>query len=146
MQDFRMSMGRIDDKRERDAVESYRQQLDINCTGISQSVAELSGGNQQKVIISRWLMKDCKVLLFDEPTRGIDIQTRQAIYELLDGLAARGKAVVVVSSEIRELTTICDRIAVLSNGRLAEVFERSEWSAEKIMAASFSAYTDHAAA
>jgi len=146
MQDFRMSMGRIDDKRERDAVESYRQQLDINCTGISQSVAELSGGNQQKVIISRWLMKDCKVLLFDEPTRGIDIQTRQAIYELLYGLAARGKAVVVVSSEIRELTTICDRIAVLSNGRLAEVFERSEWSAEKIMAASFSAYTDHVAA
>jgi ribose transport system ATP-binding protein len=146
MQDFRMSLGRIDDKRERDAVESYRQQLDINCTGISQSVAELSGGNQQKVIISRWLMKDCKVLLFDEPTRGIDIQTRQAIYELLDGLAARGKAIVVVSSEIRELTTICDRIAVLSNGRLAEVFERSEWSAEKIMAASFSAYTDHAAA
>jgi ribose transport system ATP-binding protein len=91
-------------------------------------------------------MKDCKVLLFDEPTRGIDIQTRQAIYELLYGLAARGKAVVVVSSEIRELTTICDRIAVLSNGRLAEVFERSEWSAEKIMAASFSAYTDHVAA
>jgi len=146
MQDFRLSMGRIDDKRERDAVESYRQQLDINCTGISQSVAELSGGNQQKVIISRWLMKDCKVLLFDEPTRGIDIQTREAIYKLLYDLAARGKAIVVVSSEIRELTTICDRIAVLSNGRLAEVFERSEWSAEKIMAASFSAYTDHAAA
>jgi len=146
MQDFRLSMGRIDDKRERDAVESYRQQLDMNCTGISQSVAELSGGNQQKVIISRWLMKDCKVLLFDEPTRGIDIQTREAIYELLYDLATRGKAIVVVSSEIHELTTICDRIAVLSNGRLAEVFERSEWSAEKIMAASFSAYTDHAAA
>jgi ribose transport system ATP-binding protein len=146
IQDFRLSMGRIDDERERDAVESYRQQLDINCIGISQSVAELSGGNQQKVIISRWLMKDCKVLLFDEPTRGIDIQTREAIYKLLYDLAARGKAIVVVSSEIHELTTICDRIAVLSNGRLAEVFERSEWSAEKIMAASFSAYTDNAAA
>jgi ribose transport system ATP-binding protein len=80
-------------------------------------------------------MKDCKVLLFDEPTRGIDIQTREAIYKLLYELAAQGKAIVVVSSENRELMTISDRIAVLSNGRL-----------EKIMAASFRAYTDHAAA
>lgn len=146
MQDFRLPMGRIDEKRERVVVESYRRQLEISCAGISQAVAELSGGNQQKVIISRWLLKDCKVLLFDEPTRGIDVQTREAIYRLLYDLAARGKAIVVVSSENRELTTICDRIAVLSNGRLVEVFARGEWSAEKIMAASFSAYTDHAAA
>ena len=145
-QNFRMSLGRIDRKREQDAVDSYRQRLEINCTGISQSVSELSGGNQQKVIISRWLMKDCKVLLFDEPTRGIDIQTREAIYKLLYDLAAQGKAIVVVSSEIRELTTICNRIAVLSNGRLAADFERNEWSAEKIMAAAFSAYTENAAA
>jgi ribose transport system ATP-binding protein len=146
MQEFRRPLGRIDHQRERSAVESYRQRLEINCTGISQSVSELSGGNQQKVIISRWLMKDCKVLLFDEPTRGIDIQTREAIYNLLYGLAAQGKAIVVVSSEIRELTTICHRIAVLSNGRLAATFDRNEWSAKKIMAASFSAYTDNAAA
>lgn len=139
---FRRPLGRIDGMAERDAVESYRQQLEINCTGISQPVAELSGGNQQKVIISRWLMKDCRVLLFDEPTRGIDIQTREAIYELLYELAALGKAIVVVSSEIRELTTICNRIAVLSNGRLAAEFQRDEWSAKKIMAASFSAFTD----
>lgn len=146
LQKFRLSLGWIDKERENDAVESYRQRLEIDCTGISQSVAELSGGNQQKVIISRWLMKDCKVLLFDEPTRGIDIQTREGIYQLLYELAALGKAIVVVSSEIRELTNICDRIAVLSNGHLAADFARSEWSAEKIMAASFSAYTDHAAA
>jgi len=141
---FQQSLGRIDQEAERLAVESYRQKLEINCTGISQAVAELSGGNQQKVIISRWLMKDCKVLLFDEPTRGIDLQTREAIYKLLYDLAAQGKAIVVVSSEIRELTTICNRIAVLSNGRLAADFQRDEWSAEKIMAASFSAFTDNA--
>jgi ribose transport system ATP-binding protein len=146
MQDFRQTFGWIDKESEQTSVESYRQKLDINCTGISQSVSELSGGNQQKVIISRWLMKDCNVLLFDEPTRGIDIQTREAIYRLLYDLAAQGKAIVIVSSEIRELTTICDRIAVLSNGRLAADFQREEWSAEKIMAASFSAYTDNAAA
>ena len=84
-------------------------------------------------------------MLFDEPTRGIDIQTREAIYELLYRLAAAGKAIVVVSSETRELTSICDRIVVLSNGRLAADFNKDEWSAEKIMAASFSAYTDNAA-
>ena len=86
------------------------------------------------------------MLLFDEPTRGIDIQTREAIYRLLYDLAAQGKAIVIVSSEIRELTTICDRIAVLSNGQLTGDFQKDEWSAEKIMAASFSAYTDDAAA
>lgn len=143
---FRQSFGRIDRAAELSAVEGYRQKLAIDCTGGSQPVAELSGGNQQKVIISRWLMKDCNVLLFDEPTRGIDIQTREAIYQLLYDLAARGKAIVVVSSEIHELTNICNRIIVLSNGRLAADFARHEWSAEKIMAASFSAYTDNAAA
>jgi ribose transport system ATP-binding protein len=144
LRNFQRTLGRIDRKAERAAVLSYQQQLEINCTGISQAVAELSGGNQQNVIISRWLMKDCGVLLFDEPTRGIDIQTREAIYQLLYDLAAQGKAIVVVSSEIRELTTICNRIAVLSNGRLAAHFQRDEWSAEKIMAASFSAFTDSA--
>lgn len=146
MQNFRQALGWIDKEKEQASVEAYRQKLEINCTGISQSVSELSGGNQQKVIISRWLMKDCQVLLFDEPTRGIDIQTREAIYRLLYDLAAQGKAIVIVSSEIRELTTICDRIAVLSNGQLTADFQKDEWSAEKIMAASFSAYTNDAAA
>ena len=146
MQNFRQALGRIDKEKEQTSVEAYRQKLEIDCTGISQSVSELSGGNQQKVIISRWLMKDCQVLLFDEPTRGIDIQTREAIYRLLYDLAAQGKAIVIVSSEIRELTTICDRIAVLSNGQLTGDFQKDEWSAEKIMAASFSAYTNDAAA
>ena len=91
-------------------------------------------------------MKDCSVLLFDEPTRGIDIQTKEAIYKLLNLLASQGKAIVIVSSESRELTTICDRIAVLSNGYLADIFDRDEWTAEKIMAAAFSAYTNDEAA
>ena len=138
---FRLAMGCIDAKHEQSAVEDYRQSLDIKCTDIAQSVNELSGGNQQKVSIARWLMKDCAILLFDEPTRGIDIQTKEAIYTLLCELASLGKAIVIVSSESRELTTICDRIAVLSNGRLAEIFDRGEFSAAKIMAASFSAFT-----
>lgn len=143
---FRQVMGWINRKQEHDEVEEYRQTLDIKCTGNTQTVRELSGGNQQKVSIAKWLMKDCSVLLFDEPTRGIDIQTKEAIYELLNQLASQGKAIVIVSSESDELTTICDRIAVLSNGYLADIFGRDEWTAEKIMAASFSAYTNDDAA
>jgi ribose transport system ATP-binding protein len=143
---FRQVMGWINRKQEHDEVEEYRQTLDIQCTGNTQTVRELSGGNQQKISIAKWLMKDCSVLLFDEPTRGIDIQTKEAIYELLNQLASQGKAIIIVSSESDELTTICDRIAVLSNGYLADIFGRDEWTAEKIMAASFSAYTNDDAA
>ena len=143
---FRLAMGWIDRKQEQSDVEEYRQSLDIKCIDSSQAVRELSGGNQQKVSIAKWLMKDCSVLLFDEPTRGIDIQTKEAIYKLLNLLASQGKAIVIVSSESRELTTICDRIAVLSNGYLADIFDRDEWTAEKIMAAAFSAYTNDEAA
>jgi ribose transport system ATP-binding protein len=143
---FRPALGLIDKDGERSAVEEWRQSLDINCTSIAQTVGELSGGNQQKVSFARWLMKDCRILLFDEPTRGIDIQTRNAIYGLLRELSGRGKAIVIVSSENRELTGICDRIAVLSNGSIAAQFKRGEWSAEKLMTASFSAYTSDNAA
>ena len=143
---FRSAVGWIDREKERSEVEEYRHSLDIKCTSSSQVVSELSGGNQQKVSIAKWLMKDCKVLLFDEPTRGIDIQTKEAIYKLLNLLSSQGKAIVIVSSESRELTTVCDRIAVLSNGYLADIFDRDEWTAEKIMAAAFSAYTNEDAA
>ena len=137
---YRRPFGWIRAAREREAVDRYCDSLDIKMRSNDQIVSELSGGNQQKVSIARWLMRDCRVVLFDEPTRGIDIHTKAAIYELLRSLAANGKAIVVVSSESRELTDLCDRIVVMSGGRLAAEFERGEWSYEKIMAASFSAY------
>ena len=86
-------------------------------------MGELSGGNQQKVVIGRWLERNCQVLLFDEPTRGIDVGAKFDIYGLLAELARQGKALVVVSSDLRELMLICDRIAVLSAGRLIERHE-----------------------
>jgi ribose transport system ATP-binding protein len=137
---FRGLAGWIDGKLERKAVNDYCESLDIKCNDIEQPVRELSGGNQQKISIARWLMRDCQILLFDEPTRGIDVHAKAAIYQLLIDLAAEGKAVVIVSSESRELTDLCDRIAVMSNGRLAAVFDRGDYTPEKIMAASFSAY------
>jgi len=132
--------GWVDRNAENERVDHFVETLDIKCDRSSQTVRELSGGNQQKVSIARWLLKDCEILLFDEPTRGVDIHAKTAIYALLLKLAEEGKAIVVVSSESRELTDLCDRIAVLSAGRLAAVFPRGEWTAEKIMAASFSAF------
>lgn len=139
---FSQFAGWIATGKEQDAVENYRNSLDIKCDDIHQVVGQLSGGNQQKAVIARWLMRDCRVLLFDEPTRGIDIHAKTAIYELLGELADAGKAVVIVSSESQELTDLCDRIAVMSNGQLAATFERDEWTAEKIMKASFSAFVN----
>jgi ribose transport system ATP-binding protein len=130
---------------ERAASDRLCEALQVQRASIEQPVAQLSGGNQQKVLMGRWLMRDCDVLLLDEPTRGIDVGARQTIYGLLDDLAARGKALVVVSSEPRELMAICDRIAVLSAGRIAATFARGEWTEASIMHAAFSGYLDAAA-
>ncbi|CAM3984302.1 sugar ABC transporter ATP-binding protein [Ectopseudomonas alcaliphila] len=112
----------------------------IRCNGAQQAVVELSGGNQQKVVIGRWLERDCQVLLFDEPTRGIDVGAKFEIYGLLGELARQGKALVVVSSDLRELMLICDRIGVLSAGRLIETFDRDDWSQDRLLAAAFAGY------
>ena len=120
-----------------------RRQIDamgIRSSGPEQVVSQLSGGNQQKVVIGRWLERDCTVLLFDEPTRGIDIGAKFDIYRLLGDLTRQGKALVVVSSDLRELMLICDRIGVLSAGRLIETFERDSWSQEQLLAAAFAGY------
>jgi ribose transport system ATP-binding protein len=112
----------------------------LKCNSIEQPVGELSGGNQQKVVFARWLHRDCKVLLLDEPTRGVDVGARADIYRQMDQLAAEGKAILMVSSDLRELTQVCDRIAVMSAGRLARVFKRGEWTQRALLEAAFSGY------
>jgi len=134
---FRRRGGLLDRRAETRAVERAGAAMDLRSSGPEQPVAELSGGNQQKVLIARWLMRDAEVYLFDEPTRGIDVAAKAAVYRLLDDLARRGKACVVVSSEMEELMTLCDRIAVLSAGRLVRTFERGAWSHERLLAAAF---------
>jgi ribose transport system ATP-binding protein len=103
-------------------------------------VDELSGGNQQKVVIGRWLYRDCPVMLFDEPTRGIDIGAKFDIYQVLIELARQGKGLAIVSSDLRELMLVCDRILVMSAGRLVDTFERATWTQEALLAAAFSGY------
>jgi ribose transport system ATP-binding protein len=132
----------IERRREDRAARDLRARLDVRCDSLEQAAGELSGGNQQKVVMARWLLRECDVLLFDEPTRGIDVAARAAIYGLLNELAASGKALVIVSGELEELTALCDRIAVMSDGRLAATFARSEWTEEAILAAAFSNYAE----
>ena len=130
----------LDRRRERAVAEGVRERLSVESASVEQPALELSGGNQQKVVIGRWLFRDCDILLFDEPTRGIDIGAKQTVYGVLRDLASRDKAILMVSSELLELMAICDRIAVMSAGRLTATFSRGEWSEEKIMAAAFSNY------
>ena len=125
---------------EAEAAERQVASLDVRCRGIGQPVGTLSGGNQQKVAVAKWLVRTADVFLFDEPTRGIDVAARRRIYRLLDSLAAEGKGIVVVSSDLDELLEVCDRIAVMSAGRLVETFTRDDWSADRMMKAAFSGY------
>ena len=96
-------------------------------------IRSLSGGNQQKVIIGRWLLTDPEVLLLDEPTRGIDVGAKYEIYQLIIDLANKGKTVIVVSSEMPELLGICDRIVVMSGGRVAGEVDGQNTTQEEIM-------------
>ena len=132
--------GVLDAGAEQALAERQIEALRIRSAGPQQVVGELSGGNQQKVVIGRWLARDCQVLLFDEPTRGIDVGAKFDIYGLLAELARQGKALVVVSSDLRELMLICDRIAVLSAGHLIDTFAREHWSQDKLLAAAFTGY------
>lgn len=137
--------GVIDRRREEALARRQVEALRVRCADTAQAVGELSGGNQQKVVIGRWLERDCQVLLFDEPTRGIDVGAKFDIYALLAELTRRGKALVVVSSDLRELMLICDRIGVLSAGRMVDTFERDAWTQDALLAmiALFSALSSH---
>ena len=109
--------------------------LRIKTTGPGQPASVLSGGNQQKVALARLLEHPARILLLDEPTRGIDVGSKAQIYERIGQLAASGKAVVVVSSYLPELFGLCDRIGVMCRGELAEVRPRADWTEEGLLKA-----------
>ena len=132
--------GWMDMAEERSVADRYITAMGIRCSSNDQTVGQLSGGNQQKVVIAKWIYKDCDILIFDEPTRGIDIGAKFEIYRMLAELAEKGKAVILVSSDNKELMAVCDRIIVMSAGIVAATFEPNEWDQEKIMTAAFSQY------
>ena len=134
--------GWLDFRAEKNTASSMCDRLAVRCGSVEQIVSELSGGNQQKVVMARWLARDCQVLLFDEPTRGIDVAAKDTIYQLLHELAAEGKAIVMVSSELTELMALCDRILAMSAGRIVGEFFPGQWTQEAITRAAFSGYLD----
>ncbi|MBV9561029.1 MAG: sugar ABC transporter ATP-binding protein [Bradyrhizobium sp.] len=125
----------IDDIAELKAATDYRSRMRIRCSDVYQETATLSGGNQQKVVLSKWLMTAPKVLFLDEPTRGIDVGAKYEIYCIINELAEAGKGVVVISSEMPELLGICDRIYVMNEGAFVGEFSGAEATQEKIMRA-----------
>jgi ribose transport system ATP-binding protein len=120
-------------RRQRDTARHFINRLGIRCDGPTQSVEQLSGGNQQKVAVGRLLHHDAKVLLLDEPTRGIDVGSKAQIYQWMNDLAAEGRAIFFVSSYVPELLGICDTIGVMCRGVLTEVRPASDWTEADII-------------
>ncbi|MDI6027257.1 sugar ABC transporter ATP-binding protein [Corticibacterium sp. UT-5YL-CI-8] len=127
--------GVIDDMAEVKVANDYRRKTNIRSSSVYQITGNLSGGNQQKVVLSKWLFSKPDVLILDEPTRGIDVGAKYEIYGIINQLADEGKGVLVISSEMPELLGICDRIYVLNEGRIVGELGREEASQEKIMRA-----------
>jgi ribose transport system ATP-binding protein len=123
----------LDRPRIRKEVVNRVKELDIKTPGISQLVEYLSGGNQQKVVVARWLCSKAKVFLFDEPTRGIDVGAKSEIYGLVQSLAEEGACVLLITSEVEELVDVCDRVYVLRHGRIVSELGRAEISKERIL-------------
>ncbi len=126
--------GILDKRRETQVAEKYRDAMAIRTPDVFQKVVNLSGGNQQKVVLSKWLFTDPQVLILDEPTRGIDVGAKFEIYTIMNELAAQGRGILMISSEMPELLGMCDRIYVMNEGRIVGELTREMASQERIMA------------
>ena len=117
----------------RAASREYVDILRIKTPSVAQTVKNLSGGNQQKVVIAKWLVKNCDILIFDEPTRGIDVGAKEEIYRLLNDLAQQGKSIIMISSELPEILRMSHRIVVMSEGRVTGLLDAGEATQESVM-------------
>ena len=131
--------GWLSPRRERRLARDGAQKLAVKMAGVRQKVGQLSGGNQQKVVLAKWLGTQPRILILDEPTRGIDVGTKAAVHRLMSSLAAEGMAILMISSELPEVLGMSDRVLVMREGRLTAQFERAEATQETIMAAATSA-------
>lgn len=113
--------------------EKYRQQLNIKTASLENPVSSLSGGNQQKVVLAKWMFTDPQILILDEPTRGIDVGAKFEIYQIINELADAGHAVLMISSELPELLGVCDRIYTMSQGRITGVESAKNATQESLM-------------
>ena len=123
----------IDGGKEKTVSEKYVQELKTTTPNVKQIIKKLSGGNQQKVVIAKWLVKDSEILIFDEPTRGIDVGAKSEIYDLMERLVKEGKSIIMISSELSEVLRMSDRVIVMCEGRITGCLDISEASQEGIM-------------
>ena len=123
----------IDSKTEKANAEKYREEIQIKCPSVNQLVRNLSGGNQQKVILGKWLAADSQLIIFDEPTRGIDVGARYEIDCIINDLAKAGKSVIMISSELPEVIGMSDRIYIMNASRILGEMKASEATQENIM-------------
>jgi putative multiple sugar transport system ATP-binding protein len=123
----------VKQNREVVVAEDFRKRMNIKSSGIHQKTGNLSGGNQQKVVLSKWILSEPDILILDEPTRGIDVGAKYEIYTIINQLAAEGKGVLVISSELPEILGMCDRIYVMNEGRITGEVDREEATQEKLM-------------
>lgn len=135
------SCGVINQRKRRALAEKYAQTVRVKTPSVQQLVGNLSGGNQQKVIIARWLMQDTSVLILDEPTRGIDVGSKAEIYSIISDLAANGAAVIVVSSEMNEILGVTDRVAAVFEGHITKIFETAKTNDKEILSAALGGET-----
>ena len=134
-----MKGGILSRKKENEITQTYIEQLDIKTPGAEQKVLNLSGGNQQKVVIGKWLATHPKVLILDEPTRGIDVGAKREIHQLMSKLADQGVGIIMISSEMPEVLGMSDRIIVMHEGHVCGELSRSEATQERIMSLILSA-------
>ena len=125
--------GVVDTKQEREIAEEYQKRFTIKAPSLDQQVSNLSGGNQQKVALAKAMAAESNIIIFDEPTRGIDVATKYDIYVLMNELVAQGNAILMVSSEMPELIGMCDRIVVLSERKQVAIVEKQDFSQEYIL-------------
>ena len=126
--------GWVSRRAERAALDTFVQEMAIKISHSEQRAGNLSGGNQQKVVLAKWLQRNCEVIIFDEPTRGIDVGAKYEIYQLINRLAAAGKAIVMISSELPEVLGMADRIIVMHEGRVTgEITDVHAATQEQIM-------------
>ena len=126
-------IGLVDNKAENEFAAKEKGDMNIKCRDVEQNITELSGGNQQKVILGKWMAAESKIIIFDEPTKGIDVGSKSEIYVLMRRLASQGKGVVMVSSELPELLSVCDRICVFRDGKIRMTYDIAEATEENIV-------------
>ena len=133
------AIGLIDHDQERADAEALRQRLGIRAPGLSTPVSQLSGGNQQKTMLAKWLNTHPKVLILDEPTRGIDVGAKADVHKFIDELATSGIAIMLISSDLPEVIAMSDRVAVMREGSLIGIYPRRDATQERIMTAAVGA-------